>query len=209
MISIQEPTTPKLSNDSDFAIYDYRYCHDMYDKIYYAKGDENLKEDMLKHSSTTKANLKLAGDIKREFQIEDTKLLTRLQEMLTQHLSRYIRQPITEVNTINPTDLMPAWINYMKPGEYNPPHAHVGIFSFVWYLDIPEEIREEWKNSQGNVGARGCIQFFSQFVTNSAMHFSPQTNDLFLFSSKHQHQVYPYYSDNTRISLAGNIYEYK
>jgi len=209
MINIQEPTTPRLFDDRDFSIYDYHYCHDMYDKIYYAKGDTELKEDMLKHSSTTKANLKLAGDIKGEFEIEDNKLLRRLQEMLVKHLSQYIGQPVTQINTTNPTDGMPAWINYMRPAEYNPPHAHIGIFSFVWYLDIPEEIREEWKDSQGNVGTRGCIQFSSQLVANAAIHLSPQTNDLLLFSSKHQHQVYPFYSDNTRISLAGNIYEYK
>ena len=33
------------------------------------------------------------------------------------------------------------------------------------------------------------------------------TSYILIFESSHTHQVYPFYSDETRISIAGNIYE--
>ena len=183
------PLTPEFFDDgSQASLYSYDYCSDNYDKIYYAKGDEQLRKDMLEYSSPVKANHRLAGDIGGEFEIVDQELLRRLQEMMCTHLSNYTGQFTTEINVTNPSSGMPAWINYMKPGEYNPYHDHTGMFSFVWYLDIPEEIREEWKTSEGNVGSRGSIHFFSQLVPNQDMLFSPQTNDLFLFNANHYHQ---------------------
>jgi len=202
------PITPEFfAEKSEASIYSYNYCNDINDKIYYSTGDDDLKRDMLQHRSTSEANANLAGDIDKEFSIEDKSLIERLHKMLCKHVSIFTNQKTIKINTTHPEANTPPWINYMRPNEFNPQHAHSGLFSFVWYLDIPEEIREEWKKVRSNRGRRGCIEFYSSLLPTYKMTFNPKTNDFFLFNSHHNHQVYPYYSDNTRISLAGNIYE--
>jgi hypothetical protein len=98
------------------------------------------------------------------------------------------------------------WINYQKPYEFNPPHCHDGVLSFVMYASIPEEIRSEYLDSHSpHAKMRGLIQFSSE-RTNEVFNFNPQTNDIFIFESTHKHEVFPFYSDNTRVSVAGNIF---
>ena len=164
-------------------------------------------------SKATPANDELVGHIVNEYYLSG-KTTGILQEMMMPLIQEYdARWPNFLARPFFDRDvaigLKDAWVNFQKKYEYNPVHDHSGIFSFVWYLDIPEEIRQEHKNSKGNTLSRGCIEFSSIFKAASRMRLNPQTNDLLIFASQHEHQVYPFYSDNTRISLAGNIYEYK
>ena len=114
-------------------------------------------------------------------------------------MSNVVRRQVSYVNLDN--DL---WVNYQKATEYNPAHSHIGQFSFVIYADISESIREEHKKSIGNAETRGLIQFNSQ-LTNDIMLFNPSKHTILIFESSHLHQVYPFYSNETRISIAGNV----
>jgi len=207
MSKSKKPMTPKFYENDPCSVYSYDYCNDIRDKIYYSTGDNNLRNDMLQYNSTVEANFDLVGDIQDEWSIEDKSLIQRLEQMMCKHITAFTNKKVIRVSTIPTDTLRPPWINYMRPNEYNPPHHHSGFFSFVWYLDIPEEIRQEWKKQRGSSAKRGCIQFFSQVMPKQHMTFNPKTNDLFVFDSGHNHQVYPFYSDNTRISLAGNVYQ--
>ena len=51
------------------------------------------------------------------------------------------------------------WINFMKKGEFNPPHGHDGSFSFVLYLQVPKELEEENKKFKGQGTGPGIISF--------------------------------------------------
>ena len=39
-------------------------------------------------------------------------------------------------------ELRELWVNYQKPGQYNPYHCHHGVVSFVIFVDIPYGVEE-------------------------------------------------------------------
>ena len=51
-----------------------------------------------------------------------------------------------------------VWVNYMKEGEFNPPHVHIGDLSCVLYLQIPKDMNKN-KNYVATSEAPGSIQF--------------------------------------------------
>jgi len=54
-----------------------------------------------------------------------------------------------------------AWVNYMKPGDFNPPHIHLRCdLSGVVFLDVPEELMLESKKSLSNGTSPGELEFF-------------------------------------------------
>jgi hypothetical protein len=192
--------TPNTSKDT-YSVYEYDYLVTLEDRIYASQiRNTSIKNECLKETEE-RHNNHLAGDIEKEYKIKDLNTLTLVEEELKGHLSNILKTHIERVN-IN-TDL---WVNYQEAGEFNPLHMHTGMYSFVIYASIPEEIREEYKQSHsGRSQVRGLIQFQSNRV-GQQLNFNPRENDIFIFQSDHLHQVYPFYSNNTRISIAGNIH---
>jgi uncharacterized protein (TIGR02466 family) len=106
--------------------------------------------------------------------------------------------------------LSALWINHQKPNDFNPPHDHDGKLSFVIYLSIPDELKEENKNYKGKSCGPGGIQFIygngpRDCVTY--MSFMPEENDCFVFPAWLKHWVAPYKSNCTRISVSGNFHD--
>ena len=100
------------------------------------------------------------------------------------------------------------WVNYMKSKEYNPPHEHDGDLSFVMYLDVPPELKEENKKNITTSQGAGTVNFtYGENLPEYACRqsFLPEKGDFFIFPAKLQHFVIPFQSDVTRISLSGNI----
>lgn len=104
------------------------------------------------------------------------------------------------------------WINYMKAKDYNPPHEHDADLSFVMFLDVPSEIKEENNLNVTTSSGAGSLNFiYGDGVPNYGCRqsFLPEKGDFFIFPAKLQHFVIPFSSDVTRISLSGNIrFEY-
>ena len=106
------------------------------------------------------------------------------------------------------------WINHMVAGEYNPLHSHSGEMSFVLYTELPEgiwsEIETTFEESLKRVPP-GSIEFrygttnrhILKCITNKI--FIPHVGDLFIFPNYLEHQVYPFQSDGTRVSISGNL----
>jgi hypothetical protein len=105
---------------------------------------------------------------------------------------------------ITSINLHSFWVIYAHSNEIIPIHTHPGLYAFTWYLDIPEEIRNESQLQHDHIRTRGTIQFISK-RTNDTMEINPKTNDVLIFKTDHNHQIYPYHTDNIRISMAGNI----
>tara|TARA_R100001086_G_scaffold239421_1_gene164803 strand:+ start:210 stop:818 length:609 start_codon:yes stop_codon:yes gene_type:complete len=102
------------------------------------------------------------------------------------------------------------WINYQKSNEYNPPHDHTGDLSFIIYLQVPDEIKDEYeisKDQRKNAGP-GTINFdFGvelPYSISSVVRF-PSAGDIFIFPSWLKHFVDPFKSDVERISVSGNL----
>lgn len=104
------------------------------------------------------------------------------------------------------------WVNFMKPGDFNPIHTHGGDISFVLFLDVPEELNKEQAKHVGISSVPGALDFqFTQpvppesrwFVNNHTI--IPKTGDILIFPAMLQHYVLPYKSDITRVSVSGNL----
>ena len=107
------------------------------------------------------------------------------------------------------------WVNYQKQGEFNPIHNHAGVYSFVIWMKIPFE----WKDQNNNTSLSGNSngQLVSSFqISYTDIIGGPRAHNyelskkdegrMLLFPSKLRHQVYPFYNcDEDRISVSGNI----
>ena len=116
------------------------------------------------------------------------------------------RPPLT-----NSWKLIQLWINFQQAKEYNPPHDHGGDLSFVIYLQVPDEIKEENERTRGeqrNEGP-GTISFdYSQKMPFAIdrLYRLPSPGDIFIFPSWLTHFVHAFKSDVERISVSGNIF---
>jgi hypothetical protein len=102
------------------------------------------------------------------------------------------------------------WINYMRPGDFNPIHTHGGAYSFVLFLDVPEVLRKEQRNHTGTTVGPGELMFeYAQQArprwATTGFTISPQPGDFIIFPALLQHWVVPFRSDCTRISVSGNM----
>ena len=95
------------------------------------------------------------------------------------------------------------WINFQNPSEFNPLHNHAGIISAVIFIDIPEEISKERKESTYNAKVNGCLEFV---YMNQHIILNPESATLLLFPAYLWHTVYPYHSDVERITMSFNVH---
>ena len=168
-----------------------------------------LKEGL---ASSVKANdyqHRLAGIIQKEYKLRDyNTVLPYVDEFLkmyTQVFENWKGQKFK----VPPSYLLRAmWINYQRKHEFNPPHDHADDLSFVIFLKIPKEIKEEWKEYKGRSAGPGGISFIygegnRQAITYQS-HF-PEEGDIFIFPAWLKHYVAPFKADVERISVSGNI----
>lgn len=146
-------------------------------------------------------NEKLAGNIKREFILEKCR----------EFVAPYVQQQAMHFGRgkYRLTDL---WVNYMAKHEFNPPHAHGGDLSFVIFIEVPYNIKDELAEFPNT--SASCAGHFSFHYNNL---FGEQCEkiipvdrsyegSMFMFPAKLRHSVYPFYtSDYYRITVAGNL----
>ena len=103
------------------------------------------------------------------------------------------------------------WVNYQKQTEFNPPHTHTGVYSFVIWLKIPTEHEEQNKDNISNMKLRSSFQFNYTDILGKISQYSYDLNKswegiMLFFPSQLQHQVFPFYNcDEDRITVSGNI----
>jgi hypothetical protein len=173
-----------------------------------------IKSDMENFPSATSL---LSGNIEQEFTLTECNnvlepYVLRLVKSYDDHFN-YIKS-INSLDTDLPLGLTQLWVNFQKKHEFNPNHNHSGVFSFVIWVKLPYELKEELdaspgKYSNGNVAS--AFQFtYSDTLGNLRTHslFLDKSSEgkILLFPNKMIHCVYPFYtSDEYRISVSGNI----
>ena len=107
------------------------------------------------------------------------------------------------------------WVNYQKKYEFNPPHSHSGVASFVIFINIPYDLSEEEKVFHGD-GVVKTSKF--EFLSPSNNHRGGVALDtldvdksfegkVMFFRSDQMHTVYPFYTtDDYRITVSGNLF---
>lgn len=167
----------------------------------------------------------LAGKIEKELSYDTNDLI-----YFQKKLQPYINQYVTEIGKIRKSSigdfdilLDHLWINFQKPTEYNPPHIHTSLLSFVIYLDVSNEIKKEVSRGTSSKNGsitfkfgnrtvpmdlftdidRNFIEFFQPIVRHS---FVPDVGDMMVFPAYLEHFVQAFYSTNSiRVSVSGNI----
>jgi hypothetical protein len=118
--------------------------------------------------------------------------------------------------------LSSMWVNKQKKYEFNPVHHHSGALSFVIWINIPYDLKEEEAyfppvsgqgfDPDGTDGA--STSKFTFFHTDALGSLRPTPlpvdksweGTILMFPSTLHHCVYPFYtSDDYRISVSGNI----
>lgn len=148
----------------------------------------------------------LAGDIKDEYLIDKNKLnniLIPYIDAFKKAHQHWYNKPVPDLKVVT------AWVNYMKPGDYNPSHTHDNCnFSGVLYIDIPKQLQQEIKEYEGTTKGPGAITFMygeenGQAITTKES--VPVNGDFFMFPHNLRHMVNPHKSKCERVSLGINF----
>jgi len=188
----------------------------------------NFLHDAIPVQKDINENLKydLAGNISRSEKLIDkdnwfyeTTLKKLTERMFYRDLDEYHKYYIEKEEPPPKFQLDKLWVNYMKQHEFNPLHDHSGVFSFVIFVKIPTDWREQHALS---ISATSNSPYASdlQFVWPDEDHkqcvyrnFSLSSEDegrMLFFPASLQHQVYPFYgTEEERITISGNICLYK
>tara|TARA_Y100000022_G_scaffold191013_1_gene191728 strand:- start:304 stop:936 length:633 start_codon:yes stop_codon:yes gene_type:complete len=160
-----------------------------------------------------KMNDYLVGSIEHEFRLSpDTH--NKLEELLNPLLHQQVTHTkfeteFTVLNSQLPVILQDTWVNFQKKNEYNPVHAHSGVFSFVLWLKIPYN-REAESKHPGSKGTNGNFVFYLTDQAGKIQDYPIQLDKSYegvcvMFPAETRHCVYPFYtSDEYRISVSGN-----
>ncbi len=163
-------------------------------------------------------NAKLAGNLKNSYLM--TESVKHVYNLMAPHVlqfdekfGRYVTQNSIAPES-SPIYLKELWVNFQHKHEFNPPHEHYGIISFVMWLKIPYTFEEEKKVSPGagsnhDVSGKFCFQYTNS-LGDICNHFIEADKSLenhgLMFSAKMKHSVFPFYSsDDYRVSVAGNF----
>jgi hypothetical protein len=177
-----------------------------------------------------KKELDYVPKISHSYKLEDPQnlLVPKLYDILfnpesNPKMFKFINSEVQRVNgrvNVKENILEPylddIWVNFQKKGEFIPLHAHVGMFSFVIWMEIPYHYEDESKlpftKSRTSGSTCGNFSFAISDGTNRTtipivIDLSPNFNGYCcFFPSDLSHQVYPFYtSDKERISISGNI----
>ena len=148
---------------------------------------------------------KLAGNIKHEYKVDHIQIQKILEPYLKVFKDTYYQWYNAPLLSIDATE---AWVNYMKPGDFNPLHVHPrSDFSSVLYTDIPKKLSKEIKEYEGTGPGPGCVAFHygednADMITIKT--FVPEEGDMFIFPGKLKHIVSPFKSNCERVSIAIN-----
>ena len=155
----------------------------------------------------SKSHIKhLAGDIKDEYLIDRNKLnkiLVPYIDAFGKAYQNWYNKPVPSLKVVS------SWVNYMKPGDYNPIHTHHNCdFSGVLYVDIPKLLEKEIKEYEGTTKGPGAITFLygeqnDQAITSKES--VPVNGDFFMFPFNLRHTVNPHKSKCERVSLGINF----
>jgi hypothetical protein len=164
-----------------------------------------------------KANNQLAGHIKKEYALTKSKehLEFLIRPLFDAHSNEFkYMETLNQFTDNAPTVLNNTWVNFQEKTEFNPPHTHSGIYSFVIWIKIPFLIEDELKqfpdisknlNKTASFGFN-YINSLGMLCDYSVPADKTFENTIFVFPSKMSHYVFPFYTSNEyRISVSGNL----
>ena len=113
-----------------------------------------------------------------------------------------------------PYGLDRLWVNFQKQHEFNPMHNHSGVYSFVVFMKIPTDWREQHEIpfvKESNSPKASDFEFVYIDIMGNIRPYTYSLDSSFegimlFFPAEMMHQVYPFYNcEEERITISGNI----
>jgi uncharacterized protein (TIGR02466 family) len=175
--------------------------------IYISKLDRELTPLELKFVDKSKKDFyKNDGNItSNNNYILNEKPFANIKKELDLRVQDYFDKVISPANNITPY-ITQSWLNYTETNQYHHKHAHPNsLLSGVFYINCHEE-HDKIKFFNDNYKTiKLDIKDWNMWNSESWW-FSVKTGDVILFPSSLTHMVETKQGDNTRISLAFNVF---
>ena len=117
-------------------------------------------------------------------------------------------------NQRHPYYLKEWWVNYQRQGEFNPLHDHRGVYSYVIWMKIPYNHRDQQKiqcarqsnDPQNGVFCMYYMNILGKMMSHQYQLTSEDEGTMLFFPSSLNHGVNPYFEcEEERISVSGNV----
>ena len=152
-------------------------------------------------------------------QDEDNYLYKNVLKEMTEHVyykdwSNYHDVYVSKIEPPPTFTLDKMWVNFQKQHEFNPPHYHIGLYSFVVFMKIPTHWKEQHElpiGFQSTAPRASDFQFILGLPQGRIQTFeiplSPEDEGrLLFFPAWLHHQVFPFYgTEEERVTISGNI----
>ena len=175
--------------------------------IYISKLDRELTNKELSFINKTKLDVyKNEGNTtSNDNHILNQKAFKNLKEDLDTIVQDYFQKVISPTDTITPY-ITQSWLNYTETNQYHHKHQHPNsLVSGVFYVNCDDKFDKIKFFKDGYKTIKPEIKDWN--IWNSeTWWFSVKTGDVILFPSSLTHMVETKEGDNTRISLAFNVF---
>jgi uncharacterized protein (TIGR02466 family) len=175
--------------------------------IYISKLNKELTPLELKFVDKNKKDFyKNSGNItSNNNYILNEKPFANIKKELDLRVQDYFDKVISPANNITPY-ITQSWLNYTETNQYHHKHAHPNsLVSGVFYINCHEEHDKIKFFNDAYKTIRLEIKDWNIWNSESWW-FSVKTGDVILFPSSLTHMVETKQGDNTRISLAFNVF---
>jgi uncharacterized protein (TIGR02466 family) len=175
--------------------------------IYISKLDRELTTLELKFVDKNKKDFyKNDGNItSNNNYILNEKPFANIKKELDLRIQDYFDKVISPANNIKPY-ITQSWLNYTETNQYHHKHAHPNsLVSGVFYINCHEE-HDKIKFFNDNYKTIKLEVKNWNIWNSESWWFSVKTGDVILFPSSLTHMVETKQGDNTRISLAFNVF---
>jgi hypothetical protein len=158
------------------------------------------------------ANSKLAGNLEREYALNTCR--ATVEAFILQVAQIYQQKHTIELSQASRMVLDGLWCNFQKATEFNPNHTHSGLLSFVIWVQVPYDSKQELERSPGRHGTKNIAGCFELLYNNTIGDLATMVvaadrsweARMLMFPARMAHCVYPFYtSQDYRISVSGNI----
>ena len=175
--------------------------------IYISKLDRELTPLELKFVDKSKKDFyKNDGNItSNNNYILNEKPFANIKKELDLRVQDYFDKVISPANSITPY-ITQSWLNYTEKNQFHHKHAHPNsLVSGVFYINCHEE-HDKIKFFNDNYKTIKLEVKDWNIWNSESWWFSVKTGDVILFPSSLTHMVETKQGDNTRISLAFNVF---
>ena len=160
---------------------------------------------------------------KKDLKVDNDPIYLQFKDWLSHHSFKKPANMFGGSNYILNNDrslcISSLWVNFQKKYEFNPPHTHGGLFSFIIFVNIPYNFKNELEYF--SVGKPGADPHTSKLYFLTLCPLSENNNGIsvtmldvdqsyegkiLIFPSNLTHGVHPFYtSDDYRITMSGNL----